>query len=165
MRNFPAVSFMDQIKEGCSKSNASCFMILAHNVRGGCQWYGSRGWTFPPIFHYILLLCDRWQQRGSLTKWCQPWKCIWSNSVSMNSSMQKKMAPTDIPWCLLNVYGYQTVDVGTVRWWVVHFSSGDSDLRSSPLVQVLTCMACRLLFIAGENAQLMVATMLKNSVL
>jgi len=23
---------------------------------------------FPPISHYIFLPCDRWQQRGSLTK-------------------------------------------------------------------------------------------------
>ena len=39
---------------------------VGHDVRGGCWRYSSRGWTFPPISHYILLLCDRWQQRG----WC-----------------------------------------------------------------------------------------------
>ena len=38
----------------------------------------------------------------------------------------KKMAPIDICQCLLNVYGDQTVDVSTVSWWVVHFSSGSS---------------------------------------
>ena len=30
---------------------------------------GSRGWTFPPIFCYMLLPFDRWQQRSRLTKW------------------------------------------------------------------------------------------------
>ena len=40
--------------------------------------------------------------------------------------MWKKIAPTDIHWCLLNVYGDQTVDVRTVRWWMVCFSSGTS---------------------------------------
>ena len=29
--------------EGFSKSNASCFIMLAHNIRGGCWWYDSRG--------------------------------------------------------------------------------------------------------------------------
>ena len=27
--------------EDCSESNASYFIMLAHNVRGGCWWYGS----------------------------------------------------------------------------------------------------------------------------
>jgi len=35
---------------GCSESNASCFIPLAYNTRGRC-WYGSRSWSFPPIFH------------------------------------------------------------------------------------------------------------------
>jgi len=42
----------------------------------------------------------------------------------------EKMAPTDIHWHLLNVYyGDQTLAVSTVRQWVVHFSSGDSDME------------------------------------
>ncbi|MEQ5146202.1 hypothetical protein ABN231_18065, partial [Proteus mirabilis] len=40
--------------------------------------------------------------------------------------MQKKIVPTDIYQHLLNVGGDQTVDVSTVRQWVVCFSSGDS---------------------------------------
>ena len=32
----------------------------------------------------------------------------------------KKTAPTDIHLHLLNSYGDQTVDVSTVKWWVVH---------------------------------------------
>ena len=76
---------------------------------------------------------------------------------------EEKMAPTDIHEHLLNTDGDQPVDVGTVRQWVVHFISGDS---GSPLVvQILTSTVCRLLFIAGENAELMVVTMLKNNIL
>mgnify|MGYP001856021262 CR=1 FL=1 len=41
--------------------------------------------------------------------------------------------------CLLNVYGEQTVDVSTVRQWVVCFSSGDNNTGSPPLVQVSSC--------------------------
>ena len=68
----------------------------------------------------------------------------------------EKMVPTDIHQHLLNIYGDQTVDVSTVRrWWVVCFSRGDSKSRSS-LVQMFTSSACRLLFMAGKDAQLMV---------
>ena len=50
-------------------------MRLAHDIRGGCWWYSSRGWAFPPVFHHMLLLCDRWQQRGTLTH------CVWYGSA------------------------------------------------------------------------------------
>jgi len=45
------------------------FILLAHNFRGGWWWYGSRGWTLPPISRYMLSACEGWQQRGSLTEW------------------------------------------------------------------------------------------------
>jgi len=53
------------------------------------------------------------------------------------------------------------VDVNSVRQRVVHFNSGDS--VSHPLVLICTSAACRLLFIGGENAQLMVVTVWKKS--
>ena len=40
--------------------------MLAHNVRSRCQWYGSRGWTFLPVFCYTLLPCNRLQQRETV---------------------------------------------------------------------------------------------------
>ena len=46
------------------------------------------------------------------------------------------------------------------REWVVYFDSGDSDSGTPPLVQIFMIMACWLLFIAVENAQLMVVTVL-----
>jgi len=70
---------------------------------------------------------------------------------------------TDVHWCWVNICGDQPVDVSTVQQWVVHFSSGDSG--SLLLMQMFTSAACRLLFTAGENAELMGVTMLKNSVL
>ena len=102
-----------------SKHNASYFIMLAHNVRSECWWYGSRGWTFPPISY------SRWQQRGSLTKWCLTWKGMWSKGVGLNSSKWGKLHP-------LNVSGDQNVNVSPVSRWVMHFSSGDSDMRDKP---------------------------------
>ena len=62
------------------------------------------------------------------------------------------VALTDIHWYLLNVDGDQTVDVSTVRWWVVLFVSGDDDEESPLLAKIFMIVACRLLFIARENA-------------
>ena len=80
----------------------------------------------------VLLPCNRWQQRGRLTEWCLTWKYIWSKGVPLNSSMQKKMASSAIHRHLLNIYGDLTVDVRTVRWRVVQFSSDDSDEKDKP---------------------------------
>ena len=44
----------------------------------------------------------------------------------------EKIAPNDIHRRLLNIYGDQTVDAGTVRRWVARFSSGDSDTKDKP---------------------------------
>jgi len=92
--------------ELCSKSNTSCFITLAHAVRGRRWWYSSRGWTFPPIFYSMLLLCDRWQQRGALTQWHLTWKCIWSKGVALNSSMWKTSLPLsfiDACWMFMEI--------------------------------------------------------------
>jgi len=39
---------------------------------------------------------------------------------------------TDIYHCLLNIDGHQKVNVSKIRWWVVHFSSGDSNMKDKP---------------------------------
>jgi len=109
--------------EGCYKSNASYFITLAHDVRGGCRWYSSRGWTFPPIFCYILWLCDRWQQRGPLTKWCVTYECGWSKGASLNYSMQKKWCPLTFTnfaehlWRPNSGFEHSEVMGGTFQWW------------------------------------------------
>ena len=82
-----------------------------------------------PIFHYMLLQCDRWQQRGTLTDQYLTWKWVWSKNVPLNSG---RIAPTDIHRHLLNIGGAQTVDVSTVRWQVANFSSGNSDMKNKP---------------------------------
>ena len=101
--------------EGSSESSASYFIMLAHDVRGRCWWYGSRGWTFPPIFHYILLSHNRWQQKGSLAEWRLIGKCIWINEVSLNTSLWKKITHIDNIQKLLDVHRDQAVAVSTVR--------------------------------------------------
>jgi len=45
---------------------------------------------------------------------------------------KKTKALTDIHWHLLNVFEDQTVDMSTVRCWVVHFNSGNGDVKDKP---------------------------------
>jgi len=78
--------------KGCSESNAFYFIMLAPDATGGCWWYGSTGQTFSPISRSMLLPCDRWQQRGTLTQWCLTWKRGLSKGVALNSSMWEKWA-------------------------------------------------------------------------
>ena len=111
----------------------------------------------------MLLLCDRWQQRGTLTKQFPTWKCVWSKDLSLSSSMWRKwyqLIFMDACWMFM-----QTKQWMWAQWgggWCV-FSSGDSDSCSPPLVQVCMSMTWKLLFIASENAQLMVVVMLNNN--
>ena len=147
---------MAVLYKGLSENNTSNFIMMTDNIRCRCWWYSSRGWTFPPLFHYILLLCDRWQNRGSLTKCHLTWKCGWSKDASLYSSMQKKIVPIDLCWLLLNGYGDQIVDVSTVGWWVVHFSKWwqqcERHATSWMSLQIFMRITCRLLFISGKNA-------------
>jgi len=133
--------------KGCSGNNASHYVLLASDIRGGCWWYSSRGWTFLPVSRYMLLPCDRWQQKGSLTKWDLTWKGVWSRGVSLNSSMQEERYPLTFTdaccmltetrqwmraqwgsgWCVLAVV---TETVGHLHWcrllWAWHAGSCSS---------------------------------------
>ena len=99
-------------------------MMLDYDIRDRCWWNVSRGGIFPPITHYILLLCNN-GSKGA----------VWQNGVSHEVHvkqrcvteflLEEKMSLIDIHWCLLNAYRDWTVGVSTVRQWVVCFSSGD----------------------------------------
>ena len=96
-----------------------------------CHWVRLKHWFHKNVVKYptsfmFSLLCDKRQQWDSLTKWCLTWKCRWSKGVSLLLYAEKE-APIDIHQCLLNVSGDQTVDVSTLRQWVVCFSSSDSN--------------------------------------
>jgi len=128
--------------KGCSESN-TYFILLAHDVRGRCWWYSSKVWVFLSIFHYMVLLCNRWQQGSSLTEWRLTWKRVWSKAVSLNSSMQKQwhsLTFIDTCWTLME----------TKQWMGAQWGGGWS--VSAALGQIFTSVACKLLFIAGENA-------------
>lgn len=69
-----------------------------------------------------------------MSKWHLTWKCMQRSSVLLNFSMKVvgEIALNDIHWYLLNVYGDHTMNVRTVRWWIMHFSSGNRDMCNKP---------------------------------
>jgi len=120
----------------------------------------------------------------SITSWCHGSKgAIWQkngiwhgrvceakvkNWILPCKKKKKKKAPIDIHQYLVNIYEDQTVNVITVRKWVVHFSSDDSKVKNKPRSRQ-QCMAvtpwneeCLSQFICTN--QLLVVTVLKNSV-
>ena len=138
-------------------------MMLAHDIRDGCWWYGRRDWAFLPIFHYILVLRDRWQQRGSLTTWCLTWKCIWSKSMSLNSS--KKIA-------LINIHWFWTLwrsSSGHEHRWLMCFNKWwqwhERWAMFLTSMQIFTGVMWRLLVITGNKCTANLVTSLKNSLL
>ena len=120
------------IYKSSSKSNASIFFfMLTCHVRERCWWYDSRDWTLLQELHYVFLLCDRWQQRGSLTKWHLKWQCEQSKGVELNSSIWKKWRPlTFISAC------WMLMETKKWRWaqwsggFSNHFSNDNSDSES-----------------------------------
>ena len=106
--------------EVCSRNNASYYVMLAHNLRGDYWWYGSRAWTLPPVFRYILLPWDIWQQRGRLAEWHLTRKCVWSRCVSLNSSVWKKwhsLTFTDSCWVFMEIKRWMWAQWGG-GWYV-----------------------------------------------
>ena len=59
---------------------------------------------------------------------CMKQRCV---TEFLYAEKKKKIAHTDIHQFLLNVYGHQPVDESTVKWWVLHVSSGDSDVSAA----------------------------------
>ena len=114
--------------EGCFESNASYFIRLAHDITGRCWWDGSRGWTFLPTSHYILLLGGN---RGAVWQ-----NGIWYGSadganMSSNSSMQKKLHPLILIkscWMFLEAKQWMWAqwEVGGAfqQWWQWVISTG-----------------------------------------
>ena len=71
--------------------------MLSHSVSGGYWWYSSRGWTFPPVFHYVLLLCDR----------CKG--AVWQNGVWCGSVYEAKVCHCIPPHGITDTYWHSLI--------------------------------------------------------
>ena len=109
------------------------------------------GLNLPPVFPYILLQCDKWQQRDSLTKWCLTWKCRWSKGVELNSSTWKNHTYwqfIDICWMFLEPKQWARArwDSGlcissmiTVMWNTSHVLEGHADFYKCGMQALVHC--------------------------
>ena len=136
--------------KGYSESNASycvCWPTVSEADVGGMAEEVEPTHQYPNVFSCHVTDGSR--------------EAVWQNSIWHGSADEAKLWNQILPcgkkgthwhshWYLLNVYGDQTVNVNTVKRWVVPFSSRDSGWCL--LVQVFMSMVCRLLFIADENA-------------
>ena len=121
-----------------------CCDFMTHDVRDRCWCYDSRGWTFPQIE-----------------------VCI-SNGVSLSSSTRKKKSThwhslmlAECLWKPNSGCEYpQVLGVALQQWW----QWCERQASFCTAMQILISMACRLLLSSGKNAQLVVVTMLENTV-
>ena len=79
----------------------------------------------------MLLLCDTAAEGQSDKMASDIYAPIKQRRVTEFLHAQK-MATADTDQWLLNFYGDQTVDMSTVKQWVVHFSSGEMYDRYEP---------------------------------
>ena len=87
----PPISFLIDNR---AASKVISTILFAHNTTGRWWWY--RVWSFSTVFYCILLPCERYQYRGSLTKQCLTWKSVWSKGMELNSSKcTYQIVPTD----------------------------------------------------------------------
>ena len=103
---------VDVIDEGMSKSNASYFIKLAYDIRCRFWGYGSRSWTFLPIFHYLLLLRGHAQMSHHKMK---SYQLIHENWQITTGELRTE----------LNI-GFNTLKMMWQYWNVVMFSPGCS---------------------------------------
>jgi len=92
---------------------------------------GSMAIEVEPSHQYSITFCCTVTDgsRGAVWQNGISWKCAWGKGMELNSLMWEKMAHIDIHWCFLNISEDPTVDVSTVRLWVVCFSSDDSNKK------------------------------------
>jgi len=130
-------------------------VILAHNIRGGCWWYSSRGWTFP--HHYAVPFCCRVTvgSRG----------LVWQNGVWCGSVYEVKVWKWG-PICGKNGPHWHSSTLGEHLWrpnsgcehseavgsvfqqWQQQY---EKQAKFQTTLQIFTSVVWRLFFITGEN--------------
>ena len=121
--------------------------MLVHDIRGGCWWYGSRGWIFPPVLHYIVLPHNRWQHGHKIWQtgvWCGhvyvAKVCHWNLLCRKNGTHWCPLMLAEILWRSNSGCEHSGV---FQQWWQWQWSP--------LLVQILMSKICKLLFFAGKK--------------
>jgi len=89
-------------------------------------------WNLPTLPRYTFVAMRQMAAEGQSDKMASDMEVRMKQRCVIEFLHAERIAPIDIHRRLLNVYGALTVDVSTVRRWVVRFSSGDSDVKDKP---------------------------------
>jgi len=94
-----------------------------HQIEPSHQYYITFCWYVTDVGRGEVWQNGNWHESADEAKVCH-----WITPCKKNhkKTKNKTNGPHWHSLTLVNIDGDQTVDVGTVRWWVVHFSSGDS---------------------------------------
>jgi len=103
----------------CYESNESYFIVFAHFIRSGKAVEANLPANI--LLHFVTV----WQMaaEGQADKTASNITVHIKESCVTGFLSVEKIVPIDIHWHYVNVYGDQTLDVSSVRWWVVHFIS------------------------------------------
>jgi len=154
--------FFHKLYKICSKRNVSYF-IMPVTSEADAGGNGSQDWIFPPVFCYILLLCDRWQQRGSLLKCHLTWECKWSKGWNWISTCRKNCTYWDSStlaeclWRSNSGFGHSKAEGGAFQWWQQWqwITSAGKDFYKYSMQALVHCL----------RKCIMMVTILKNSIL
>ena len=124
------------------------FIMLANNIRGGCWWYGSRGWTF----QYSLKFVAMWQmaaegqsgKTASDVEVCMKQRCV---TEFYHVKKWHLLTFTSICWRFMEPKQWMWVWWG--GGWCVSAVATAGHLH---WCKFFTSTACRLLFITSKNA-------------
>jgi len=103
-------------------------MTLAHDIKGEWWWYGSGGWTFPPVFHYTLFHATD-GSRGA----------VWQNSIWPGNADEAKVCRWIACSMWKRLHSLTFIDS---CWMLMEtkqcFSNGDSDVKDKPCSRQLS---------------------------
>jgi len=104
--------------------NVLCWSRMSKGGVGGGTAVGAE-----PSHQYSITFCCHVTDSSKRSVWHNCHLTRMKQKYRTEFFHMEKMVPIDFYSCLLNVSGDQTVDLSIAKWWVVHFSSGNSDLK------------------------------------
>ena len=151
--------------EGCSKSNAFCFMLQAKTSEADI---GGMSVEAEPAQQYSIPCCccvtdgsrGAWQNGVWHGNVCEAKVCHWIPPCRNSGTHWRSWTLAERLW-RPNSGCEHNEGVGGV----FQLGRGNKSSGLPLLVQYFICATHRLLFLAGKDAQVMVVTMLKNHVL
>ena len=130
------------------------FIIFAQDIKGRCWWHDTCQQYFIKLCCHVTNSSKETMRQNSicLGSTYETKVCHWIPPWGERKKTTTKKTPLDIHQCLLNTDEGQPMDASTVKWWVVHFSSGNNNVKDKSYSR----QSCRCLEVqhAGSSSSL-----------